>query len=92
MTSMLKSFIKALPDESAREEFAAKCGITLGHLRNVMYGLRPCAPELASTIERLTDCKVMRWDLRPDDWHRIWPELVGKKGAPKVEASKARTA
>lgn len=22
------------------------------------------------------DSSVMRWDLRPDDWHRIWPELL----------------
>lgn len=22
------------------------------------------------------DSAVMRWDLRPDDWHRVWPELL----------------
>ena len=22
------------------------------------------------------DGAVMRWDLRPDDWHSIWPELI----------------
>ena len=27
---------------------------------------------------------VPRWDLRPDDWHRIWPELIGADGAPPV--------
>lgn len=27
---------------------------------------------------------VRRWDLRPDDWHRIWPELIGAEGAPGV--------
>ena len=26
---------------------------------------------------------VKRWDLRPDDWHRIWPELIGADGAPE---------
>lgn len=25
-----------------------------------------------------------RWDLRPKDWHLIWPELVGSLGAPAI--------
>lgn len=24
------------------------------------------------------------WSLRPADWHRIWPELIGTKGAPRA--------
>ena len=35
---------------------------------------------------------VARWDLRPDDWHRIWPELVGMDGAPPVPEAEAREA
>lgn len=27
---------------------------------------------------------VRRWDLRPDDWHRIWPQLIGAEGAPAI--------
>ena len=27
---------------------------------------------------------VKRWDLRPDDWHRHWPELRKRKGAPPI--------
>lgn len=27
---------------------------------------------------------VKRWELRPDDWHHIWPELIGAPGAPEV--------
>jgi len=30
-----------------------------------------------------------RWDLFPDDWHRIWPELVGQEGAPSVPGDSA---
>jgi hypothetical protein len=26
----------------------------------------------------------MRWDLRPHDWHLVWPELVGIEGAPQL--------
>lgn len=29
-------------------------------------------------IERATNGQVTRKDLRPDDWHMIWPELEGK--------------
>lgn len=35
-------------------------------------------------IERATDRAVMRWDLRPADWHLVWPELVGAEGAPAI--------
>ncbi|HUM36196.1 MAG TPA: Cro/CI family transcriptional regulator [Anaerolineae bacterium] len=40
----------------------------------------PVKPAVA--IERLTDSRVMRWHLRPTDWHEIWPELVTVHGAP----------
>lgn len=33
-----------------------------------------------------------RWDLRPDDWHRIWPELIGIEGAPEVPQTTATIA
>lgn len=26
---------------------------------------------------------IPRWHLRPDDWGRIWPELIGMPGAPE---------
>lgn len=38
-------------------------------------------------IERATGGKVRVWDLRPDDWHRIWPMLIGTDGAPEVPAA-----
>lgn len=71
----LKKYISEV-DAAERERLASACGTALGHLRNVMYGYRPCAPELASAIERNTAGAVTRQDLRPDDWHEIWPELA----------------
>lgn len=70
----LKSFLSPL-DAEARERFASRCNTTKGHLQNVMYGVRPCAPELAVLIERNSEGAVTRRDLRPDDWQAIWPEL-----------------
>lgn len=31
--------------------------------------------EHCPAIEKMTEARVKRQDLRPDDWHRIWPEL-----------------
>lgn len=39
-------------------------------------GIRPVPIERCVAIERATDGAVTRRDLRPDDWHEIWPELV----------------
>ena len=69
-----------------RDEFARRCDSTRGVLQNIMYGVRPCNPELAVAIERESAGQVRRWDLRPADWHRIWPELIGADGAPAIPA------
>ena len=64
-------------DRPARDAFAMRCGTTLGHMTNVAYGYTPCAPELAVSIEQESGRAVTRPELRPDDWQRIWPELIG---------------
>lgn len=46
---------------------------------NKFPDVRRCAQ-----IERVTNGAVRRWDLRPHDWHLVWPELIGAPGAPKV--------
>lgn len=35
-------------------------------------------PRYCRKIEELTNGKVTRQDLRPNDWHEIWWELVNK--------------
>lgn len=59
-----------------------RCDATVGHINNVSYGLRQCHPLLAAVIEGETAKAVRRWDLRPSDWHLIWPELIGHPDAP----------
>lgn len=39
-------------------------------------GGRPVPPKQCVRIERITDGRVSRRDLRPDDWRDIWPELA----------------
>ena len=55
-------------------------------------GVRPVPLDRCVAIERATDGAVRRWDLRPDDWHQIWPELVGAEGAPDVPATETHDA
>lgn len=49
-------------------------------------GVRSVPVDRCTAVERATSSAVRRWDLRPDDWWRHWPELVGMKGAPRVPA------
>jgi len=37
---------------------------------------RPVPIKRCVEIEKLTNGVVSRKDLRPDDWHEIWPELT----------------
>lgn len=46
--------------------------------------VRPVPVMRCLPIEQATSRTVMRWDLRQDDWHLIWPELIGADGAPAV--------
>jgi hypothetical protein len=56
-----------------------------------MYGYRSCATALAVALERESGMAIRRWDLRPHDWHKHWPELVGTPGAPRIPgASRVR--
>lgn len=80
----LKTYLSSL-DVPRRDEVAAACGTTRGHLQNISYGLRTCSAELATALERESKGAVTRRDLRPDDWQAIWPELVASP-EPKAEA------
>lgn len=52
-------------------------------------GAKPIPVKRCLAIERATSGAVRRWDLRPDDWASIWPELIGTEGAPRCGWRKA---
>jgi len=56
------------------------------------YADRLPSPENCVSIEQATNGAVKRWDLRPKDWHRIWPEIIGTDGAPEVPQASMETA
>lgn len=45
---------------------------------------RGFSPAECVRIEQESRHELRRWDLRPKDWHLIWPELVGVSGAPAI--------
>lgn len=55
---------------------AAKLGVTVGAIHQWRGGQRPIPIERCVEIEHLTAGEVSRIHLRPNDWHRIWPELA----------------
>lgn len=76
---------------------AARLGVTVGAVHQWRGGQRPIPVERCVEIERATDGAVTRMDLRPTDWHRIWPELaaahpdrVPAEPAPSPESAEAR--
>lgn len=81
----LKTYLNSLP-AAERSAFADRCSTTLGHLKNVMYGIKSCATDLAVLIERESGKQVTRQDLR-SDWANHWPELAERAAA--TEAAKA---
>lgn len=45
---------------------------------------RPIPPQHVPAIERATGMRVRCWEMRPEDWYLIWPELIGHPDAPPV--------
>jgi DNA-binding transcriptional regulator YdaS (Cro superfamily) len=76
----------ALTVSQLREKIGVKSDIQIRQWRH-RYANRKPSPKFAYAIEEATGGAVMRWDLRPDDWFEIWPDLIGQDGAPKVPAT-----
>lgn len=64
-------------------KLAASIGVGQPVVSN--WRARGTTPDAANcvAIERATKGAVTRRDLRPDDWHLIWPELADEKQEAK---------
>jgi DNA-binding transcriptional regulator YdaS (Cro superfamily) len=84
----LAPFLKTLP-RGAAATLAGQVGISTVYLSQLAVGQggREPSPELCVRIENATLKQVRRWDLRPTDWHLIWPELITDHDAPKRAAN-----
>lgn len=59
-----------------RSEFARAVGVSPAVAYQWETNRRPVPVERCFAVERATKGVVTRRDLRPDDWHLIWPELA----------------
>lgn len=82
----LKEFLKGLPTDE-RDAFASRCRTTLGHLRNVAYGIKPCGESLAIDIDRESEGKVSCEELRSDV---DWAYLRGSSGGSRPNTRRKR--
>lgn len=75
--------VKAAVDKvGGQAALASAIGVKQPTVSEWARGERPVPIERCVDIERATSGVVRRWHLRPNDWHRIWPELIGTEGAP----------
>jgi DNA-binding transcriptional regulator YdaS (Cro superfamily) len=79
----IKTFLGEAPRGTA-SAIAQALGVHPVMVSQWSAGLKPVPVERCTPLERATSGMVRRWDLRPDDWHVIWPELIGVDGAPVV--------
>ena len=83
----LNEYLSEMPGRQV--EMAKAIGMSGSFLSQIARGARAAPAAFAPAIQELSGYRVRVWDLRPKDWHRIWPELVGQAGAPSVEATNA---
>lgn len=74
-----------------RKRLAEKAGVNEQTLYQSLTGRGGFKPAECVRIERATDNELRRWDLRPNDWHLNWPELIGIEGAPPIPSEETLT-
>ena len=70
---------------SERRAIADELHLSEQYLYQCLTGRKLMRPEEAVRIEKDSGGRLRRWDLRQSDWHLIWPELIGKEGAPAID-------
>jgi len=73
----LTQFLNSLSPQH-RAQLAACCETSFEYLRQIAYGNRPCSPRIAVCIEQQSGGIITRKMLFPDDWQKVWPELVAQ--------------
>jgi len=87
MSNTTQAIERSVSSAGTQAELARRVGVTPSMVNQWIKGVRPVPVDKCASIERATAGDVRRWDLRPDDWHLIWPELVGTEGSPEPKAT-----
>ena len=77
--------IRAAEIVGSRVALAEALDVTPGRISQWATGPDQVPHRHAVKIEELTGGAVKRWDLCPDDWHLMWPELRTLPNAPKIK-------
>lgn len=64
--------------KGSQADFARAISAFPSDLSAWIAGTKPVPSHFCAAIEKATDGRVTRRELRPDDWHRWWPELAAK--------------
>lgn len=88
----MNAISKAVQVAGSASKLAADIRVSPSMVSQWASGHRPVAIERCVAIEQATAGMVRRWDLRPDDWGAIWPELIGAEGAPTWPRERAEAA
>lgn len=81
----LKDFLLSMP-VTARHEFAARCGTSYQQLLNIAYSGRVCSAELAVSIMRESDGRVLCDPLHPKvDWEYIRSAKARRQARKHIE-------
>lgn len=82
----LVSYLNDLPMPK-QKKFATNCGTTIGQMRQIAYGNRPCRANMAISIDKNSRGKVRMEYMAPDvDWAYV---LIALNKRNKNEPEKA---
>lgn len=79
MKTRIDSLLRWL--KQASDQQIADTGTTRAYLRLIGYGHKTASVETAALVERASEGEATRKQLRPTDWHLMWPELVPKSSS-----------
>lgn len=74
----LNSYLNSKP-RGEMTRLAAAINEKLSNLSSMRHGKKTVPPYKCRRIVEATNGEVTLKDLRPDDWHEIWPELAKKQ-------------
>jgi DNA-binding transcriptional regulator YdaS (Cro superfamily) len=68
--------------QASSASLAKELRVSAAQVSQWRTGYRVPDPRSCVAIEQATGGQVRRWDLRPDDWRDVWPELADHRDAP----------
>lgn len=66
----------------AAVELGRLLGVPAAMVHQWAAGRRPVTARYVPRVVQFFDGAVREWELRPDDWHLIWPDLRDDPAAP----------